>query len=318
MSDSGGSSGARFGLTRETGFLFAAIFLALAFSAYGYTSFWKYQRDHASERQCAAASYQEQSSGERKPECLRVASAKPSEKSADAADPPSRDSTAYYDLKAQQDVAEWTYVVMISGLLGLAATVVGTVFVYWNLQAVREDIRQSKVANRIQLQSLLILSTHPTLTFPENDIENPLVFFELKNAGVAAAEKIDVGVRLKLFLREKEREVFQVIDFDELVASGALGDTLAGEKVSWLCRPKASVRQEIMEALKSSTDAPLKTGGSPVGAELELTFAYESFGERQYRRLDCTGDARLHRKDLGGETRLHPKSVVKKLQLVEK
>ena len=88
---------------------------------------WGYQREHAQQRHAAAEDSQHAGPKKWKTECI----GKPGHLSclAYAVEAESADKNAEYDLRAQQDMAEWAFAMFLVALAGLGATVAGLIYI---------------------------------------------------------------------------------------------------------------------------------------------------------------------------------------------
>lgn len=131
---------------------FAAIILV------GWSNFNSYQAQHAYERQ-KVSEYQAFQSTEKAAVCsaptVCVNTLTRVVPNPDAKTP---DYPAYFDLKAQQDMSEWTYSLLWVGILGLIATVVGIGFVYENLREMRRQSGIQKDVGENQVKAYLWVS----------------------------------------------------------------------------------------------------------------------------------------------------------------
>lgn len=126
-----------------------AVAISLLVASYGYGNYRLYKAQHDYEREKAAEyqTYQarQQQSG------AEVASPVLS----DRVEPEQRDYATYYDLKAQQDMAEWTYSMLWVGIIGLIASAVGIAFVYENLRESRLQFVRSRESHVLERRAFL-------------------------------------------------------------------------------------------------------------------------------------------------------------------
>lgn len=120
-----------------------AVAVSLAVAIYWYCGYRAYQVQHSFERN-QAANYQTYEAAQKKAVAEGAVSVV-----SDGVEPEQRDYPTYYDLKAQQDMAEWTYSLLGVGIVGLIASAVGIGFVYENLREMR---RQSEVAEKTSVE----------------------------------------------------------------------------------------------------------------------------------------------------------------------
>jgi hypothetical protein len=112
-----------------------------AFAAWGAWSLVEYQNDHTEKREKAAAYQTEHSAKQGESLCVQIPGKRAS---ACVTNPPDTDANAKYteyDLRAQQDMAEWAFVMVLVGLAGLGATVAGLIYIIraYNLNASATD-----------------------------------------------------------------------------------------------------------------------------------------------------------------------------------
>jgi hypothetical protein len=207
-------------------------FAAIAFV--GWSNFNSYQAQHANERQ-KVAEYQAHQISETVPICSvptvcseYAAGALAYEK------PKASEHPAYFDLKAQQDMSEWTYSLLWVGVLGLIATVVGIGFVYENLREMRAQTGINREIGENQVRAFVHASSATLFVSGQGAglfgfAPRPtLVGVQVKNTGNSPAFAVDA--KAKLYVRglgDKEDEINMDLDQSgsiDALAPGSPGD----------------------------------------------------------------------------------------------
>ena len=134
-----------------------AVLVFTGAALFGWWRFDLYQSQHSYERQ-KAAEYQANQAAQEIAVC-RFPSVCLDDAAGITPNPQTKtpDYATYYDLKAQQDMSEWTYALLWVGVLGLIATVIGIAFVYENLRETRRMTIATREIGEAQSRAYLTI-----------------------------------------------------------------------------------------------------------------------------------------------------------------
>ncbi|MHA7899506.1 MAG: hypothetical protein ACX94B_06535 [Henriciella sp.] len=179
--------------------------IVLALSVYGWMNFKSYQREHAYERE-KASEYYASGVGENE---QRIEP--PVAGDVKTQRPTASNYAAYYDLKAQQDMAEWAYSLLWVGIIGLLTSIVGVAFVYQNLREMRNQTRATREIGENQSKAYAWVAG-VSVAFPDSISEEPKelltrlpgkpnirVQLEARNAGDTPAVQVSAWGTLRIF-----------------------------------------------------------------------------------------------------------------------
>ncbi len=141
--------------------------LGFALLVWSYVALDAYRSEHAKERQHSAAYSTKNSPEQERQRCRVISRAGHRDCDGYTPDPEGTRKPADYDLRAQQDVAEWTFAAFLIGAFGLLLNVVGVVFV---VVALKLNAEATKAATE----------TANTAKRQLEDLERPYLFARVK------------------------------------------------------------------------------------------------------------------------------------------
>ncbi len=207
--------------------VFGAIALTFAAGAIAAAiTFLGYQHQHAEERQQAAANHTPDTRQQIETSCTRLGAGSRTEALSCVTEIPdanSGDSYTKYDLKAQQDMAEWALAMFIATLFGLGISGVGLWYVrealLLNRDATEHAANAAKLAREAndQARSQFVAERRPWLSYEVVDptaqiIGDKVVFsfdFKITNHGQTPATEVDVRIQHVGDFKENERFAFE-------------------------------------------------------------------------------------------------------------
>jgi hypothetical protein len=168
----------------DTAFRGIAILALLAFLSGAYL--WRYQQEHTRQRQEASSNQNEQVYQQRQAACvdvtkrnsfpctINVQTSEPSEKYTE------------YDLQAQQDMAEWAFVMFVASLLGVIVTGTATVYVALTLHEARRTTDVTRQIGMDQSRAYVQAETAKIYWGVSTDFQ-PIIRVEVSNTGQTPA-----------------------------------------------------------------------------------------------------------------------------------
>ncbi|OYX50442.1 MAG: hypothetical protein B7Y90_03755 [Alphaproteobacteria bacterium 32-64-14] len=186
--------------------------LFLGFICYGYLEFSRYQRDHATER----------------------------------AETKTSKETSHYELRAQQDAAEWAYSSALIGIVSTLTTLIGIFFVVQNLQAARHANQINIRTSEDQLRAYLLTTKFYVTRLYDKD----RVAFQIsahcivENTGQTPAFNVRHKTRIAWMTDEEAREHSPEIESE---GEGVLGPGLhfsVGRALGNFQRPLLRIQEE--------------------------------------------------------------------------
>ena len=187
-----------------------AVLISTLVAGYGYSNFRSYQRQHEYERVKAtehqAYEIEENVSGSKGgfPGTDQIAPTKHT------------DAATYYDLKAQQDMSEWTYSMLWVGIVGLLASVVGIGFVYANLREMQAQTLATREIGESQTRAWVLyqgIGHGPVTNSKVNGklVNSGLVFnVAFQNYGQSPAFIVSSFVQYKVLPYDAELPDFEI------------------------------------------------------------------------------------------------------------
>ena len=178
--------------TFKVGLIATVVGAVLVFSYAAIVHFSRYQNEHIEERQNASEHYRSEANEpinlclrsfgeERFGERLRCLS--------EAIDSAADSAAAKYDLKAQQDMAEWAFAVVLISIAALIATIIGVGFVWATL-------RETRRIGQSQVRAYLNISIQNTSSFDEGIAAE--VHIRIGNTGQSPARNVTRALEIKV------------------------------------------------------------------------------------------------------------------------
>jgi hypothetical protein len=212
---------------------------------------WNYKQEHARQRQHASTNQSEQVHEQRQSTCVDVA--KKHSFSCLTYGSPAEPSEQYteYDLRAQQDMAEWALAMVLVSALGVIVTLAATAYVALTLDATRAAVIIAEQANKTareigeaQVRAYLT-PANPALGIKDQaagfDDLLPVIKFQIKNTGNSPAFMTQVQAWMKL---EDGKPFFKI---NATAEAHIFIDTIASTETS---------REIIIELSRSIADHP--------------------------------------------------------------
>jgi hypothetical protein len=187
-----------------------AVIAVLIFGWTGLTNYWSYQAEHAYER-ARATNYPHGTAEDVVRKCL--AETEPSFSKgiiclAQAIESAREAQRAQYDLKAQQDMAEWAYGLLWVSIPGLLISAAGLWGLLWSLQQTRTAIKDNRKIGEAQTVAYpSIDSLSFELGERKGDPYRPTIRTRWKNAGNTPA--FDFGIRYLLAVSAPGKQPFK-------------------------------------------------------------------------------------------------------------
>ena len=158
------------------------------------------------------------------------------------------DYRAYYDLKSQQDMSEWTYSLLWVGIIGLLASAIGIGFVYANLREMQAQTELDRGVGENQVRAFVHASAATLIVGGSGRLllasVPHLVSIEVRNTGNTPAFAIDARAKLYVTgladnIDEIDMELDQERKIDAIAGSstGSLSFQLSGREYRVRPRP---------------------------------------------------------------------------------